>query len=70
MPERGFHSQDGWYFKRAEDGGVILTVTQGDFEAQVHLDDSTWASAVASVSARSETGGTYRAALDFHNGRT
>ena len=63
----GFHARDGWYFKRTEAGGVRITVVTSPtrFET-VDLDADTWASAVASVSARGENAETFAAAGQLH----
>lgn len=65
----GFHAREGWYFRREDDGSVRI-LAPDSLGAGAHqlvaLDASTWASVVASVCARGETGETYRAALDFH----
>lgn len=58
----GFHAHSGQYFRRLDDGRVEIRNSDGVFVC----DASTWASVVASVSARGETGETYRQALDFH----
>lgn len=59
----GYHASDGLYFRRLRNGGVEIQATG---RRLVELTANTWASAVASVSARGETGDTYRAALLFH----
>lgn len=61
----GFHAREEWFFKRLPGGMVRITSAKGTPRSVV-LDASTWASAVASVSAAGETGETYRAALGFH----
>lgn len=71
-----FHLSDGVTFKRDETGKVIIrrwvrepagwrfySLTAMPIEA------SAWASVVAHVSARGETGETHRRALDFYEGR-
>lgn len=79
----GFHYRNGFYWKRLDDGSVRLTKTCSyrskypDFEGEpvqdevadwtLTIDPSSWASIVASVSARGETGKTYRAALAAHS---
>lgn len=61
----GFHAREEWFFKRLPGGSVRITSVKPTPRAVV-LDPSTWASIVAAVSATSETGETYRAALAFH----
>lgn len=74
-----FHWQNGWYFERLDDGSVRIyhqdpvskrTAGEGEFAEydtciDIHMDS--WASIVASVCARGETGETWREALQFHN---
>lgn len=70
-----FHAKDGWHFSRKEDGSVRMEKLDftGDIETvpmireSVEFDAGTWASIVASVSARHETTETYYEALAFHN---
>jgi hypothetical protein len=76
----GFHSHDGWFFKRLHVGGdVLVTYAPVDPLAEdagvngkhwpllcVVLDADTWASIVASVSCDGETGPRYQEALRFH----
>lgn len=67
----GFHSKDGWHFKRQDDGSVRIAVTTWDGESvleEITLDGRTWASAMASVSHRGETGETFNEAILFHGG--
>lgn len=66
----GFHWQDGWYFRRTENGSVEVTKTvdpRSDEPAiQVIIPPEHWASIVCSVSAIGETGERWHAAQDFH----
>ena len=67
----GFHWQDGWYFRRTENGSVEVTKTVTD-----HIDSAVllqfvipaphWASIVCSVSVDGETSERWDAAQDFH----
>ncbi len=57
-----FHTQDGFFFGRMANGSVVV-MHNADFTT---LDDSSWASAVASVCARGESGETYDEALTLH----
>lgn len=58
----GFHAREGYWFRRSDDGDVIITTPGG----QVALDAGTWASVVCSVSATGETGERWRQACAFH----
>ena len=66
-----FHWQDGLYFTRDRDGGVLIQKRES---AQVDapilfsavVDPDSWASIIASVSSRSEDPETFRAAQEFH----
>lgn len=64
-----FNINNGWTASRTEDGGVHIVGHDGEGVAVVELmmDDSSWASVVAAVSARGETGETFGEALRFHN---
>ena len=67
-----FHARDGVIFKRDAGGGVVISKAGAEFgEREIILDltGSAWASIVAHVSARGETGDTYREALEFHEAR-
>jgi hypothetical protein len=67
----GFHARDGWYFRREDDGSVHITApdSMGPGAHQVvTLDPETWASVVASVSARGDNVNTFIAAHRFHEG--
>jgi hypothetical protein len=67
-----FHVKEGLYFERMAYGKVHImkrsTVhPESPIEMDMILEDSDWASIVASVSARNETGETYREAMEFHH---
>jgi hypothetical protein len=70
-----FHVKNGLWFERTENGSVHL-VKKADARdnapvmEDIVIDDSSWASIVATVSAQGETGETYREALAFHNRAT
>lgn len=74
MQEIGeFHSRDGFYFKRQEDGAVRIRVAEGGRAAdsvlrEVTLPGDEWASVMASVSRQRETSATWERARAFHNG--
>lgn len=69
----GFHAHSGWYFHRESNGSVRIlapdSLGPGAHQLGV-FDPDTWASIVASVSASGETGDTWRAAKDFHDGQS
>lgn len=60
-----FHIQDGWQVERRPDGSVLLE-TRSPVRRAIIIDPSSWASVVATVSAKGETSETYRAALEAH----
>ena len=69
-----FHFKDGWYFKRLEDGSVLIyheePISRAEcaalIDAQIEIDPGSWASIIASVSARGDTAETFREAVKFH----
>lgn len=65
-----FHWRDGWHWQGLEDGTV--EVWHGDESGPsadaLRIPATEWASIVAHVSARGETGETYYQALRFHGG--
>jgi hypothetical protein len=68
LAERGFHSRDGFYYKRVRNGRVIVSYWRGDDRiGSAELAASEWASVVASTSQPGENADTYHAALAFHN---
>jgi hypothetical protein len=67
----GFHAHSDWYFRRKEDGSVLITAPDSlgpGAHQVVTLDANTWASVVASVSASGETAETWNAARQMHAG--
>lgn len=67
----GFHARDNWFFRREDDGSVHILApdSMGPGAHQVvTLDANTWASVVASVSARGETSESFQTARSFHDG--
>lgn len=72
LVHEGFHAHSGLFFRRDENGMVHVTdCPPGSTALQcrtIVLDPDTWASAVASVSARGETGDTFTKARRFHDG--
>ena len=66
----GFHSKYGLYFRREPDGTVLVMYEPFNDARNpimmVALDPNTWASAVASMTARGENADTFAAALRFH----
>lgn len=72
---RGFHSREGFFFKREPDGSVTIRVEgppwengRGQLQREITLPENEWASVVASVSALSEDGVTWAVARAFHAG--
>lgn len=67
----GFHAKDGWYFERIDDAGTVRLTAPNSMGAGarqvVDLDEGTWASAVASVSATGETRETWDDARELHH---
>lgn len=65
-----FHTKEGWWFGRLEDGSVGITKTNERaevIESQVVLAPNEWASAVAFVSARGDNAETFGEVLRLHN---
>ena len=67
-----FHYKEGWFFKRREDGSVRIYQQQPVREnivkeLGIDIEADSWASIMASVSARGETGETFREAQQFHS---
>jgi hypothetical protein len=71
-----FHSNDGLFFKREENGAVTITKTTdgkdpaedaSNVEFTQTLDDGTWASAVCTVSLGGEAYERWYSAMAFHN---
>ena len=68
----GFYFKDGWFFKRISDGSVLITLAKEDPDdviARVAVDPSSWASIVAAVSAKGDTGENWNIARKLHEGR-
>ena len=68
MKRPWFHWYGGIYWRRADDGTVLIGKGE-DFDNVdvVHrIDPNSWASIVSHVSERGETHETYQAALSFH----
>ena len=74
-----FHANNGLYFVRQDDGSVwvekrvpVISIREEytqDFAIveRWELDEPSWASVVASMSARGENHATYTEAREFHN---
>ena len=62
-----FHAQDGLFFQRMENGTVEVMVKDGNRIFQTVLTSDTWASVIASVSARGDTSFVWEEAIQFHN---
>ena len=58
-----FHSHDGWYFQREQDGSVVVDSPNDT----VRFDPDSWASIVAFVSGAGESGETWQRAREFHH---
>lgn len=68
-----FHWQEGWFFTRLEDGSVkIVKKEEATDEAKIIVEAiipaDEWASIIAYVSVKGETGENYREAQKFHKG--
>lgn len=67
--DKGFHATGGWYFRREDHGSVFLTAPDSlgpGAHQVVTLTPETWASVVASVSARGDNVNTFIAAHHLH----
>ncbi len=68
-----YHIADGWKVERLGNGDVRIIAGTEHLAAGEHpivaVNDSVWASIVASVSARGENGETHSQAMEFHNKR-
>jgi len=65
-----FHAKDGWWFERIDKGRVRVQIIPPGYTIPylvVELDADTWASVVAAVSARGETGEVWKEALELHH---
>lgn len=67
----GFHLRSGLHFQRGDEGEVTIVKTDGQafdpvIQWEVVVPAEEWASVVASVGARGETGDTWREALAYH----
>lgn len=67
----GFHTHDGWYWRRRSDGSVAIIVTESAKDGapivrEHYLPENEWASVVASVSRDGETHDRWMAARNFH----
>jgi len=63
-----FHYKDNWFFERIKDGAVRIyhLDNSGLMDRGIAIDAASWASIIASVSARGETAETFGEAQDFH----
>lgn len=64
MSSSRYHAREGWWFQSEEDGSVVIE----DNGRVVKLDPKTWASVVASVSARGEDAQMFGWAETLHGG--
>jgi hypothetical protein len=67
----GFHTHDGWYWTRRDDGTVVITVRESARDGapafrEHTLPENEWASVVCSVSEKGEDCARWTAARDFH----
>ena len=71
-----FHFRDRWYFERLNNGAVriyhedkFVDPDSGtrEYDVCLDIDPDSWASIIASVSARGETAETWLEAKGFHN---
>ncbi len=60
-----FHVKEGWFFERMEDGKVRVYSPKPDI--RLEMDPDTWASVLASMSARGDSAEAFQDAQDFHN---
>jgi len=63
-----FHWKDGWYFERILNGQVRIYHLDGFglMDRGIAIDADSWASIVASVSARGDTAEAFQEAREFH----
>ncbi len=67
-----FHSENGLFFSRNEDGSVTITKykdanPESEVEFTQTLPDGVWCSAVCCVSVKGEGDNRWYSAMDFHN---
>lgn len=64
-----FHWKDNWYFERRDDGVVRIyhLDDHGIADEDIEIDADSWASIIASVSARGDTAEAFHEAREFHN---
>ena len=66
----GFHAKNGLFFERDAEGNVIVRkVTSGSVIFKVTLDPASWASVIASVSAKGDAADNCQIARGFHMGQ-
>jgi hypothetical protein len=69
-----FHAKNGWFFARTNSGSVRIRHEHFDsnldrfMELSIELDESVWASVVASVSEEGETWERWDHIRKFHDG--
>ena len=61
-----YHAHDGWMFDRVDEAGTVR-ISNGP--VRVDLDNGTWCSIVAAVTAKGEDADTFNHAQSFHDGR-
>lgn len=63
-----YHARDGLYFARQPDGSVKVRIEPiNGVPTEVELTADTWASVIATVSARGENADTWNEARQYHN---
>ena len=69
----GFHYKEGWHFRRLNDAGTVRVHYPSPDAPQgykiLDIDLASWASLVASVSAKGDTAETFQRAHDLHQGK-
>ncbi|MBA7654778.1 hypothetical protein ES703_62671 [subsurface metagenome] len=65
-----FHWKDNWYFARIGNGAVIIYHKDDHdiIDVDIEIDADSWASIVASVSAKGDTAEAFQEAREFHGG--
>jgi uncharacterized Zn finger protein (UPF0148 family) len=61
-----FHWRDGRYFKRMNNGAVLLLKKNGQWLEMEEIPPNEWASIIASVSDVGETADKFKSAMEFH----
>ena len=72
--QAGFHWRDGWFFKRQADASVQVRVFDGarmdsPLLHTMNIPETVWASICTTLSVGGETGESWRAFRQWHNGQ-